>query len=76
MALIPAYLQHLRSNGVSFHRLRDRGCVLDVVLAWRRHDPLRFAMRFWIYSGIGRILGVNSPEYIRRGMRGSSEPIE
>jgi hypothetical protein len=39
VAVIPACLQHLRSNGVRFHRLRARECVLDVVLARRRHDP-------------------------------------
>jgi DNA-binding transcriptional LysR family regulator len=39
IALVPACIQHLRANGVSFHALRDRGCMLDVILAWRRNEP-------------------------------------
>ncbi len=38
VALVPACVQHLRSNGVTFHALRDRGCMLDVVLAWRNNE--------------------------------------
>lgn len=39
IALVPACVQHLRSNGVTFHALRDRGCTFDVVLAWRNNEP-------------------------------------
>jgi hypothetical protein len=39
VALVPACVQQLRSNDVSFHPLLDRGCVLDVILAWRRNEP-------------------------------------
>jgi DNA-binding transcriptional LysR family regulator len=39
VALVPACVQQLRSNGVSFHALRDRKCMLDVVLAWRDGEP-------------------------------------
>ena len=38
VALIPACVQQLRSNGVVFRTLRDPGCLLDVVLAWRRDE--------------------------------------
>jgi len=39
IALVPACVQHLRSNGVSFRTLRDKRCQVDVVLAWRQADP-------------------------------------
>ena len=39
VALVPACVQHLRSNGVSFRPLRDKKCRVDVVLAWRQSDP-------------------------------------
>lgn len=39
IALVPACVQHLRSNGVSFRTLRDKRCQVDVVLAWRQSDP-------------------------------------
>jgi DNA-binding transcriptional LysR family regulator len=39
IALVPACVQHLRSNGVSFRALRDKKCQVDVVLAWRQSDP-------------------------------------
>ena len=39
VSLVPACVQHLRSNGVSFHSLSGRGCTLDVVLVWRRNEP-------------------------------------
>jgi hypothetical protein len=37
--LVPASVRHLRSNGVSFKSLRNRGCLVEVVLAWRDDDP-------------------------------------
>jgi DNA-binding transcriptional LysR family regulator len=39
VALVPACVQHLRSDGVTFHPLRGRNRVLDVILAWRRNEP-------------------------------------
>ena len=39
VAIVPACVQQLRSDGVSFHPLIDRGCHMDVVLAWRRDEP-------------------------------------
>jgi DNA-binding transcriptional LysR family regulator len=39
VAIVPACVQHLRSNAVTFHSLRDRKCVIDVILAWRNHEP-------------------------------------
>ena len=39
VGIVPACVKHLRSEGVSFHPLRDRGCYADVVLAWRREEP-------------------------------------
>lgn len=38
VAIVPACVQHLRSQGVTFHKLRDRGCAVDVILAWRHLD--------------------------------------
>ncbi len=38
VALVPSCVQHLRSNGVTFHALRDRGSMLDVILAWRNNE--------------------------------------
>ena len=38
VSLVPASVQHLRCNGVSFHSLGDRRCTFDVVLAWRRNE--------------------------------------
>ncbi|HUO35658.1 MAG TPA: LysR substrate-binding domain-containing protein [Candidatus Acidoferrum sp.] len=39
IALVPACVQHLRSNGISFKPLPDKKCHVDVVLAWRQNDP-------------------------------------
>jgi DNA-binding transcriptional LysR family regulator len=39
VALVPACVRHLNSNGVTFHSLRDRGCSVDVILAWRDRQP-------------------------------------
>jgi DNA-binding transcriptional LysR family regulator len=39
IALVPACVQHLRANGVTFHPLLDRGCTQEVILAWRRNEP-------------------------------------
>jgi DNA-binding transcriptional LysR family regulator len=39
ISLVPACVQHLRSHGVSFKRLRNRGCQVEVILAWRDDDP-------------------------------------
>jgi len=39
ISLVPACVRHLRSNGVTFKSLRNRGCIVEVVLAWRDDDP-------------------------------------
>jgi DNA-binding transcriptional LysR family regulator len=39
IALVPACVQHLRSNGLSFKALRDKKSKVDVVLMWRQNDP-------------------------------------
>jgi DNA-binding transcriptional LysR family regulator len=39
VAIVPACVQHLRSNAVTFHSLRDKRCMVDVVLAWRNQEP-------------------------------------
>jgi DNA-binding transcriptional LysR family regulator len=59
VTLVPACVQHLRSNGVSFHSLRDRGCTLDVVLAWRRNEPDAIRDSFL------NLLRDNRPEILR-----------
>jgi DNA-binding transcriptional LysR family regulator len=38
-SIVPATVQHLRAQGVVFRPLRDRGCTVDVVLAWRANAP-------------------------------------
>jgi DNA-binding transcriptional LysR family regulator len=59
VTLVPACVQHLRSNGVSFHSLRDRRCTLDVVLAWRRNEPDAIRDSFL------NLLRDNRPEILR-----------
>jgi DNA-binding transcriptional LysR family regulator len=39
VAVVPACVQQLRSDGVWFNNLHDRGCYVDVVMAWRRDKP-------------------------------------
>jgi len=39
VSLVPACVQQLRSSGVLFPSLSDRGCHLDVIVAWRRDEP-------------------------------------
>jgi DNA-binding transcriptional LysR family regulator len=39
VSLVPACVGHLLSNGVAFKSLRNRGCIVEVVLAWRDDDP-------------------------------------
>jgi DNA-binding transcriptional LysR family regulator len=39
VSLVPACIQHLRSRDVVFRALRNRGCNVEVVLAWRADDP-------------------------------------
>jgi hypothetical protein len=60
VALVPACVQHLRCNGVSFHTLRGRGCMFDVVLAWRHNEPDE------IRDGFLNLLRSSRPEIIRQ----------
>jgi DNA-binding transcriptional LysR family regulator len=39
VALVPACVQQLHSSGVLFPTLTGRGCLLDVIVAWRRDEP-------------------------------------
>jgi DNA-binding transcriptional LysR family regulator len=39
ISLLPACIQHLHSRDVVFKALRNRGCEIDVVLAWRADSP-------------------------------------
>lgn len=39
VALLPASAQHLRADGVSFHKLQGQDCLIDLVVAWRRNEP-------------------------------------
>jgi DNA-binding transcriptional LysR family regulator len=39
VALVPACVQHLQSTGVVFPTLIGRGCMLDVIVAWRHDEP-------------------------------------
>lgn len=64
VALVPACVQHLRCNGVSFHSLGDRRCMFDVVLAWRHKEPdaIRDGFLEWLRS--------NRPEIARQMQSG------
>jgi DNA-binding transcriptional LysR family regulator len=39
VSIVPETVKHLRSRDIVFKRLRDRGCAIDVVLAWRANAP-------------------------------------
>jgi DNA-binding transcriptional LysR family regulator len=39
VSIVPESVMHLRSRDVAFRPLRDRGCAIDVVLAWRANAP-------------------------------------
>jgi DNA-binding transcriptional LysR family regulator len=60
VALVPSCVRQLRSNGVSFHTLRGRGCPLDVVVAWRHNEPDA------IRDGFLNLLRTSRPEIIRQ----------
>jgi DNA-binding transcriptional LysR family regulator len=60
VALVPACVQLLRCNGVSFHTVRGRGCMLDVVLAWRHNEPNA------IRDGFLNLLRSSRPEILRQ----------
>ncbi len=38
IALVPACVQHLRANQVVFRSLRQGGCRLDAIVAWRHNE--------------------------------------
>jgi DNA-binding transcriptional LysR family regulator len=59
IALVPACVRHLRSNGVSFRALRDKNRQIDVVLAWRQDDPDA------IRDSFVNLLRKNRPEIVR-----------
>jgi DNA-binding transcriptional LysR family regulator len=39
VSIVPESVKHLRSRDVTFRPLQDRGCTIDVVLAWRANAP-------------------------------------
>jgi DNA-binding transcriptional LysR family regulator len=39
ISIVPETVKHLQSRDVAFRPLRDRGCTVDVVLAWRANAP-------------------------------------
>ena len=43
VSVVPATVQHLRAQGVVFKPVRERGCTVEVVLAWKTSapDPVR-----------------------------------
>jgi hypothetical protein len=46
VSLVPACVQHLNSSGVVFRTLTNRGCHLDVIVAWRHDEPDAIRDRF------------------------------
>ncbi|MGC2160999.1 MAG: LysR substrate-binding domain-containing protein [Silvibacterium sp.] len=60
VSLVPACVRHLRSNDVTFKPLSNRGCQVEVVLAWRDNDPDA------IRDGFLDLLRKNRPEMERR----------
>ncbi len=59
ISLLPACIQHLHSRDVVFRPLRNRGCEIDVVLAWRADAPDA------IREGFLNLLRGNRPEIER-----------
>jgi DNA-binding transcriptional LysR family regulator len=59
VAIVPACVQHLRSNALTFHPLRDRRCMIDVILAWRNHEANA------IRDGFLNLLRSSRPEILR-----------
>lgn len=43
VSVVPATVQYLRTQGLVFRPLRDRGCTVEFILAWQadRSDPVR-----------------------------------
>jgi hypothetical protein len=39
ISIVPETVKHLQSRDVAFRPLRDRGCTVEVVLAWRANAP-------------------------------------
>lgn len=39
IAIVPASVRHLRNPGLIFKPVQDRGCWIDVVMAWREGAP-------------------------------------
>ncbi len=46
VALVPACVQHLRSNDITFRPLKERGCQLDAIMVWRRAEANVFVESF------------------------------
>jgi DNA-binding transcriptional LysR family regulator len=59
VAIVPACVQHLRSNALAFPVLRDRRCMIDVILAWRNHEADA------IRDGFLNLLRSSRPEILR-----------
>ena len=39
ISIVPESVKHLRSRDVAFRALQDRGCTVEIVLAWRANAP-------------------------------------
>jgi DNA-binding transcriptional LysR family regulator len=59
VAIVPACVQQLRSNALTFHAVRDRRCTIDVILAWRNHEADA------IRDGFLSLLRSSRPEILR-----------
>lgn len=46
LALVPECVKHLKGNDIVFRPLREPGCKLDAVVAWRRNEPSVLPERF------------------------------
>jgi DNA-binding transcriptional LysR family regulator len=65
VAIVPACVQHLRSNALTFHPLLDRRSMIDVILAWRNHEADA------IRDGFLNLLRGSRPEILRLMQNGS-----
>jgi DNA-binding transcriptional LysR family regulator len=46
VALVPECVQHLRADDVVFRPVEGEPCLLDAIMAWRRHEPSALIERF------------------------------
>jgi DNA-binding transcriptional LysR family regulator len=64
LGLIPECVQYLKGNDIVFRPLRDGGCKLDAIVAWRRNEPSVLQESFL------SLVKLKHPEMVRISQRG------